>query len=240
MATALSALDGTRPRRTRGIGYPAALLLSVPLLTGAWLVHEGVRTPAPPPQPSRAEGFSQAPAPVQGPAPAPAQAQTARLTGPAAPPLALPASVPVRIRIPRIRVDAPVAGLGLNPDGTLGTPPPDNRNLAGWYTGSTTPGAPGNAVMAGHVDTRSGPAVFWGLGALHKGDTVEVLRADHRTAVFTVDAIEVYPKSAFPSARVYGPTARPELRLITCGGGYSASRGYLGNVVLYAHLTAAR
>ncbi|MFC1414124.1 sortase domain-bontaining protein [Streptacidiphilus sp. N1-12] len=94
--------------------------------------------------------------------------------------------------------------------------------------------------MDGQVDTRRGPAVFYLLGALHKGDTVEVDRKDGTAAVFTVDATEVYRKRAFPSARVYGRTRDPQLRLITCGGGYDSRAGYLGNVVLYAHLTGSR
>lgn len=88
------------------------------------------------------------------------------------------------------------------------------------------------------MDTRTGPAVFFRLGALTKGRTVEVERADGRTAVFTVDAVEVYDKKPFPDAKVYGNTSGlPELRLITCGG-FTKRTGYLGNVVVYATLTA--
>ncbi len=93
--------------------------------------------------------------------------------------------------------------------------------------------------MDGHVDTTRGPAVFYGLGALHKGATVLVTRADRSVAVFSVYAVEVYAKAAFPDQRVYGPTREPELRLLTCGGGYARATGYLGNVVVYARLTAA-
>ncbi len=139
-----------------------------------------------------------------------------------------------------LHVSAPLVRLALNRDRTLAAPPVGDRNLAGWYAAGTAPGSVGTAVIAGHVDTERGPAVFYGLGALHKGDHIDVARADGRTAVFTVDAVEVYAKTAFPSAKVYGAATRPELRLITCGGGFSRTSGYLGNVVVYAHLTAAR
>jgi sortase (surface protein transpeptidase) len=131
-------------------------------------------------------------------------------------------------------------GLGLTPDGRLAAPPASDRNLAGWYERGTAPGATGTAIVAGHVDTRSGPAVFYGLGTLTRGDRIEVARRDGRTAVFGVDAVEVYKNSAFPDHKVYAAADRPELRVITCGGGFSPSTGYEGNVVAYAHLTGSR
>ena len=113
------------------------------------------------------------------------------------------------------------------------------QNLAGWYQAGTTPGETGTAVIAGHVDNADGPAVFYRLGALKKGDTIEVRRRDGSTAVFTVHAVEVYDARAFPDEKVYGAAPRPELRVITCGGGYSRSTGYRGNVVVFAHLTGS-
>lgn len=65
-------------------------------------------------------------------------------------------------------------------------------------------------------------------------------RRDGRTAVFTLDAIEVYENEDFPDQRVYGASDYAALRLITCGGGYSDATGYRGNVVAYAHLTSVR
>ena len=146
---------------------------------------------------------------------------------------------PTRVRIPRVGIDAPVTTVDVDSAGRLPAPPAGDRNLAGWYVRSATPGSTGNAVIDGHVDTTAGPAVFWNLGAVRRGDLVDVTRADHTTAEFTVDAVVVYPKAGFPSERVYGDTTRPELRLLTCGGGYRKGTGYLGNVVVFAHLTGA-
>lgn len=117
-----------------------------------------------------------------------------------------------------------------------GTPPEADRNLAGWYRGAVTPGQRGTAILAYHVDTRSGPAVFYSLGALHQGDRIEIARADGSTAVFQIYAIEVYDKQEFPDDRVYGQAGDAQLRLITCGGGFSERDGYRGNVVAYAFL----
>ncbi|MEY9843683.1 class F sortase [Streptacidiphilus sp. MAP5-3] len=146
-------------------------------------------------------------------------------------------SVPTRIRIPEIAVDAPLMPLTTDPTGqSLAVPPDDNRNLAGWDSQGVTPGSIGTAVIVGHVDSKTGPAVFYGLSVLHKGEVIDVLRADRHTAEFTIDGINVYAKSAFPSS-VYDNTLRPELRLITCGGSYSSAGGYNANVVVFAHLT---
>ncbi|WP_434589235.1 class F sortase [Streptomyces sp. A5-4] len=200
-------------------------LVAIAAFTGLWLVQHGAEE-RPPPQPSTAEAF------IAGAAPKEVRAK------PAAAPMS--PSEPVRIRIPAVKADAPLMRLGLSPDGSLDVPPADDRNIAGWYQDGTPPGARGTAIVAGHVDSSQGPAVFYHLGTLKKGHTVEVTRRDGRTAVFTVYAIEVYDNKAFPDQRVYGSSERAELRVITCGGGFSRQDGYQGNVVAYANLTAVR
>ncbi|WP_299527254.1 class F sortase [uncultured Streptomyces sp.] len=200
-------------------------LLGVAVLGGIWLVQNGADTQLVPPQPTEAEAFAAGPQLQPG--------------SPVAAPLQ--PSAPVRIRIPEIDVDAPMMRLGLAADSSLEVPPAKNRNIAGWYEDGTPPGAEGTAIVAGHVDNASGPAVFYALGALKRGNTVEVLRRDGRTAVFSIDAIEVYDNDDFPDRRVYGKAPYAAMRLITCGGGFSeAEGGYQGNVVVYTHLTEVR
>ncbi|KOU58232.1 class F sortase [Streptomyces sp. NPDC060334] len=196
-------------------------LLALAACVGVWLVSSGSAETVGPPLPSPAEALNTLSAQASYP-------------GSIDP---LPGSPPTRIRIPVIRVDAPLTGLGLERDGSLQVPPPARRDLAGWYREGVTPGAVGTAVVAGHVDHATGPAVFYHLGALHRGAAIEVARADGRTAVFTVHAVEVYDAEDFPDDRVYGPSPRAELRVITCGGGFSPRTGYRGNVVVFAHLT---
>jgi sortase (surface protein transpeptidase) len=105
---------------------------------------------------------------------------------------------------------------------------------AGWFTGGVVPGEIGPAVIAGHVDSETGPAVFYRLRDLKAGDVVEVLRGD-RWIPFRVVASERYPKNQFPTERVYRPTPVPELRVITCGGTFDRSRrSYEDNIVVYA------
>ncbi len=131
-------------------------------------------------------------------------------------------------------------GLRLDRKRQLTTPPVDNPELVGWYEAGPSPGEAGTAVVVGHLDTATGPAVFAGLGDLRPGRHVEARRADGRTAVYTVDAVRTYDKARFPSQEVYGARKRPELRLITCGGVYDRKTGYRSNVVVFAHLTQTR
>ncbi|MFC9463783.1 class F sortase [Streptomyces coelicoflavus] len=152
----------------------------------------------------------------------------------------LPYSVPDQVSIPAIQVDAPVMGVGLDPDGWVDAPPAEDPNLAGWFTGAVTPGEKGTSVVVGHVDNQQGPAVFYGLGALKKGNKVEVHRQDGKTAVFEVYGIEVFETNNFPGDRVYGSKGTPELRVITCGGGFTKENGYDGNVVVFARLVEVR
>ncbi|MFG2632830.1 class F sortase [Streptomyces sp. NPDC048362] len=206
-------------RRDRLGDTAIAAVTVVALGSGVWLLGDGTGAHTPP-QPSAVEGR-----------PDPGGER------PAAP--ALAPSPPTRIRIPAIRVDAPLMGLALTRSGSLDVPPPEQKNLAGWYEAGTLPGETGTAVVAGHVDNTEGPAVFYDLGALRRGARIEVDRQDGSVAVFAVDAVEVYSARAFPDDKVYGAAPRPELRVITCGGGYSRTTGYQGNVVVFAHLTGS-
>ncbi|WP_329113869.1 class F sortase [Streptomyces sp. NBC_01353] len=171
---------------------------------------------------------------------APDRSSAAVAPGHATAPDPLPASRPVRVRIPFVRVDAPVTDVGRDAEGWIDTPPAYEKNVAGWYTGAVTPGERGTAVVVGHVDTPDGRAVFYDLGALSKGHRIEIPRKDGRTAVFSVYGVEVVPKEGFPAERVYKAGALPELRVITCGGAFSKRQGYEGNVVVSARLVAVR
>lgn len=174
--------------------------------------------------------------PVWLPDPPPAAGQPRWLDPVPARAVAAPAeSPPTRLRIPAIEVDAPLLAVGLGPDGAL--VPPTDYHRPGWYAGGTLPGRPGPAVIAGHVDSRTGPAVFVDLHRLRVGDLVEVAR-DAAWVRFTVTELAWYPKRRFPTDQVYGPTPDAQLRLITCGGGFDPSRrSYTDNLVVYAVAT---
>ena len=144
-------------------------------------------------------------------------------------------AVPVRLWIPAIAVATPLVRLGQLPDGSIEVP--KDWDTAGWYDRGPRPGQPGPAVILGHVDSRTGPAVFYRLRTLQPGDTVRVGLADGRILVFQVQRVERYPKDEFPAEAVYFPTLHRELRLITCGGEFDYARhSYVDNIVVYATL----
>jgi Sortase domain len=153
---------------------------------------------------------------------------TANPFGPAAPVLA---GAPTRLRITAIGIDTALESLHLA-RGAL--TPPKNFAKAGWYADGTAPGDLGPAVIAGHVDSKRGPAVFYRLREIQAGDRIEVIRGG-KSVRFTVTSIAWYPKTKFPTGQVYGPTPDRQLRLITCGGVFDHRlRSYKDNLVVYA------
>ena len=151
-------------------------------------------------------------------------------------------SVPVAVRIPAIGVDSKLLRLGLNADGTVQVPSiRTSAGRAAWYKYSATPGQIGSSVIEGHVDSQQGPAVFFRLGALHRGDTIDVTLADGVTAVFRVTGVREYSKTRFPAKAIYGTTDFAALRLITCGGAFDYATGhYLSSTVVFASLASSR
>jgi hypothetical protein len=149
-------------------------------------------------------------------------------------------SRPVRLRIPAIKVDAPVLNVGLSRDGSVEVPPLNRHNEAGWFDQGPTPGQFGPALIVGHADTRTGPSVFHHLAKLRPGQRIEVLRDDRSTAIFEVNSVENFGKENLPVKRVYADYSRPSLRLVTCGGTWlGEGRGYSDNIVVFASLVEA-
>ncbi|MGQ0844474.1 MAG: class F sortase [Sporichthyaceae bacterium] len=145
-------------------------------------------------------------------------------------------SAPTRLTISRVGIDTSLMELGLAPDGTLEVPPDDRDAPAGWYRGLSSPGEVGPSVIVGHLDAPDAPAVFYNLGALHAGDVARIVRSDGSVVAYRVTEVATYPRDAFPTNAVYGPSATSVLRLVTCGGAYSQDAGYTHNVVVFADL----
>lgn len=145
-------------------------------------------------------------------------------------------AVPLVIRVPRLGIVSDLVPLGTDADGVL--QPPGSADVAGWHAGGTVPGEVGPAVIAGHVDSRSGPGVFFRLADLEPGDEIQVVRSDTAMPLtFEVLSTETVGKGEFPTGRVYGPTPIAELHLVTCGGDFDQrSRHYRDNVIVRAAL----
>jgi Sortase domain len=140
---------------------------------------------------------------------------------------------PRSIRIPAIGVTARVIPLALNPDGTMQTP--RDFSVTGWYKPWREPGERGSAVITGHVDSVDGPAVFYRLRDLRRGNIITIGRADGSIVRFRIEGLERWPKAEFPTQRVFRPTRISTLRLVTCSGNFDASTGhYVDNTIVYA------
>ena len=176
---------------------------------------------------------------VHAPQPGPSQAG---VTGAPSRGPSLARSLPVSVHIPAIGVDSTLLHLGLNADGTVQVPSlQTSAGQAAWYKYSATPGQIGSSVIEGHVDSQRGPAVFFRLGALHRGDAIDVKLADGVTAVFRVTGVREYAKARFPANVIYGATNFAALRLITCGGAFDYATGhYLSSTVVFASLASSR
>ena len=202
-------------RRPAAIAFAAGLVVIVGGTAGLLLTHHS--TPALRPV---AAGVAALPAPT-GPIVAPPQSAAAQVAS------------PISLTIPLIGVKTSLITLGLASGGEMQVP--SSTTVAGWYTGSPRPGAVGSSIIVGHVDSKSGPGIFFRLPELKKGDDVYVKRSDGTTAEFRVTEVQEYPKDHFPTDTVFGPTPDAELRLITCGGTFDSVTGhYLSNIIVYA------
>ncbi|MFF3263559.1 sortase domain-bontaining protein [Streptomyces sp. NPDC002932] len=211
-------MPGFRPRGRRGLYTAAATAFTTGALVLLATVLNG---PQPPPAPP---GTSRTAPPRRAQCPDTAQ-------------LPLPRSEPSDIRVPEIGVRTRIDKVTRATDGSVDMPPdPDH---AGWYTGSATPGEIGNTIVVGQLDSRSGPAAFYGLGALRKGPRIVITRHDESTAHFSVTAMNVWAKDDFPSRRVHSPTTTSTLTLITCAGWDTQRHTYRSNLVLTAEPTTS-
>ena len=177
-----------------------------------------------PPQPVAASAGRIAPVTTTT-IPAPRATTAKRATG-------LDASPPVGLQIPSIGVESSIVPLGLNPDGSVAVPA--SFHVAGWYRYGVSPGQNGPAVLLGHVDSMSGPGVFFKLGALVPGARVVLQREDGKEITYVITGVREYAKSAFPTLDVYADTPTPTIRLVTCGGAFdNRTHHYVSNIVAF-------
>jgi hypothetical protein len=215
---------------------PAApfVVLGFAVVLAVFAVAAAVRTPAHPGEPAAGRRLPQtalsgerAPAPAPSPKTAKPRKRLVNL-------VARDAAPPRRIAIPAIGVSARVVPLHREPDGTMQTPRVWQET--GWYKPGPEPGERGPAVIAGHVDSTDGPAAFYRLRELHRGNLIYIRRADDSLIRFRVEGLERWPKSEFPTRRVFGRKSRISvLRLVTCSGNFDRSTGhYVDNTIVYA------
>jgi LPXTG-site transpeptidase (sortase) family protein len=139
---------------------------------------------------------------------------------------------PVRLAIPLISVNAPIEAVGLTPDGAMEAP--EGWWDVGWFRYGPIPGQLGNAVIAGHLDSTTGPAVFWHLRSLGPGDKVQVVMSNHQTLTFAVQQVVSYPYNGAPLDHIFGNASAANLNLITCSGDWDpVNHNYSNRMVVY-------
>jgi hypothetical protein len=221
-----------RVRRYPLLAAAVVVLVVLGVYFGVMATHSKRPSASTPPvaasstRPSVAPTSVSSPAPIPGITPATAPAPTAATIG-----------LPVRLTVASIGVNTGLQSLTLLSNGTLQSP--SSWNVAGWYAGGIRPGQIGPAVIAGHIDSTSGPAVFYRLSQLKVGAQAQVTEDSGSVLTFVVDDVQSFEKDKFPDDAVYGPTPYPELRLITCTGDFDyKTHNYLSNLVVSAHLVS--
>jgi sortase (surface protein transpeptidase) len=145
-----------------------------------------------------------------------------------------PINPPAHVHIAVLDVDAPVIPVGVGDDGEVQVP--GEVATVGWYRFGPVPGAPGSAVLVGHVDDyRQGTGVLARIGELNPGDAIEIADDDGGTRRFTVVAREQWAKADTPMPRLFDRGGPPRLVVITCGGRFDEARlGYDDNIAVTA------
>ncbi|MGI8316645.1 sortase domain-containing protein [Halobacillus mangrovi] len=142
---------------------------------------------------------------------------------------------PRRIKIPSIDVDASIESVGVLDNGEMGVP--DDPDKAGWFEPGTEPGSQGNSVIAGHVDSRTGPAVFYDLTQVGAGDEIVVYDQEGNEKTYIVEKLESYPQTNSPIEKIFGRTDEKRLNLITCTGEFIRDQGgHQDRLVVYSKL----
>jgi len=143
--------------------------------------------------------------------------------------------LPKTLTIDSLKVKTNIEQVGLDKKGAMGTP--KNEQQVGWYKFGPRPGDVGNAVIDGHTDTKTGPAVFYQLHELKKGDKINIKDESGRNLVFRVKKLVEYGHLDAPLEKIFGASDQRNLNLITCIGTYDENEGtYDNRLVVFTEL----
>jgi len=144
--------------------------------------------------------------------------------------------LPVRLKIPKMNVDAPIGDVGLTPQGAMGVPVGPTSTV--WFDLGPRPGEDGSAVIAGHEGWKDGIwAVFDDLYRLQKGDKVYVIDEQGETTTFVVSGSRLYDQNGDASDVCYSNDGQAHLNLITCEGTWNAAqKSYSNRLVVFTNI----
>lgn len=229
-----------QPRQPPGIGVEEASSSPTPVASRSHAAEPPTQAPTAPavrPTPIMADALEAIPERPATPTTIPTGGVTATPELQPAPTVTLPpfqpVPLPVRLRIPALTLDAGIVRVGLDADGRMDAPP--TYDEAAWYEIGPPPGQIGNAVIAGHLDSKTGPAIFYRLRELDAGDDIWIVLDDGSERRFIVAKTAVYPVDGAPLGQIFGPTAGRHLNLITCDGSFDrVSQQYNERLVIFA------
>jgi sortase A len=142
---------------------------------------------------------------------------------------------PDQLYIPSIGLTSKVETVGLDSKRLMVVP--EKGLTVGWYKYGTKIGDKGNAVIAGHYDTKEGPTIFYNLSKVNIGDEILVSDSAGTEYTYVVDKTEIFTVAGFPVKEIYGKGGKARLILITCNGSYESETGsYTHRFVAYSEL----
>lgn len=144
------------------------------------------------------------------------------------------AELPVRIKIPKINVDAYLEYVGLTPDGEMDIP--KSPDSVAWFSLGARPGEIGSAVLSGHYGWKNGiRAVFDNLHKLKIGDKIYAEDEKGATIVFVVREVRKYGQKAYAADVFNSNDGKAHLNLVTCEGAWNkAEKSYSSRLVVFA------
>jgi LPXTG-site transpeptidase (sortase) family protein len=130
-------------------------------------------------------------------------------------------AAPATIDIPTIGTHAQIVPLGQEDDGTMQSP--TDPDTVGWYNLGTGIGAPGNALLDGHVDWGGRLRVFGLLRQLRPGDPIQITDTNGNVLNYSVAWTRLYDANNAPLDQIFEQTSDEQVTLITCGGAFDQS-----------------
>ncbi len=127
-------------------------------------------------------------------------------------------TLPRYLIIPKLGVDASILPVGINVNGSLGTP--DNVFNTAWYDKSSQPGQKGAMLIDGHISSWTTHGVFYGLNTLSPGDIIDVQGGNGAIFTYKVAKTQIYNSNNVNMGAALLPIdpTKPGLNLISCTG----------------------
>jgi LPXTG-site transpeptidase (sortase) family protein len=138
---------------------------------------------------------------------------------------------PIRLKIPKLKIDVKVLALGMTSLGDMSTP--SNLKDVGWYKNGPHPGEQGSSVITGHLGV-GGPGVFMDLHVLTAGDSLSIVDDKGQTNAFVVRETRIYNPNDW-AQEAFTSSEGSHLNLITCTGTWNeVEKQFSNRLIVFA------